>query len=129
MIVVAIIAIIAAIAISSLVGARIVANEGSAIGSLRTLTSVNEQYRARFGTYSSSLSALNALKYIDNVLGSGSKSGYDFVNYSSNGVAWSVQANPTMPGRTGHRYFLMDEAGVIRFSTGGVATSGDPPID
>ena len=129
MIVVAIIAIIAAIAIPSLMGARITANEGSAIASLRTLTSVNEQYRARFGLYSSSLAELGTLNYLDNVLSSGVKSGYDFVNYAGDTTGWSVQANPATPGRTGNRYFFSDESGVIRFETSGVAGATDPPID
>ena len=51
MIVVAIIAIIAAIAIPSLLNARKAGNEASAISSLRTLSTVNEQYRTRFQEY------------------------------------------------------------------------------
>jgi prepilin-type N-terminal cleavage/methylation domain-containing protein len=50
MIVVAIIAIIAAIAIPSLLRARISANEGSAIGSLRTLSTSQAQYQSNVAT-------------------------------------------------------------------------------
>ena len=59
MIVVAIIAIIAAIAIPSLLNARKAGNEASAISSLRTLTTVNEQYRTRFARYSDGLANLS----------------------------------------------------------------------
>ncbi len=47
LIVVAIILIIAAIAIPNLLKARISANESSAVGSLRTLTTANTQYAAQ----------------------------------------------------------------------------------
>ena len=46
LIVVAIILIIAAIAIPNLLKARISANESSAVGSVRTLTTANVQYSA-----------------------------------------------------------------------------------
>lgn len=50
MLVIAVIAIIAAIAIPSLLNARMSANEASAISTMRTLVTVNEQYRTRFGS-------------------------------------------------------------------------------
>ncbi len=68
MIVVSIIAIIAAIAIPSLLAARISGNEASAISSMRTLSTVQEQYRTRFGAYSASLTNLGNAGYIDSVL-------------------------------------------------------------
>lgn len=129
MIVVAIIAIIAAIAIPSLLAARISGNEASAISSLRTLTTVNEQYRTRFGTYSTSLANLTTQGYIDNVLGAGTKSGYTFTNYAGTATTWSVQADPVTPGRTGDRGFFVDESGVIRFATGPGAAVTDSPVD
>ena len=104
MIVVSIIAIIAAIAIPSLLAARISGNEASAISSLRTLSTVQEQYRTRFGAYSASLSDLNTSGYIDNVLGAGTKSGYNFTGMVATGnVAWSVNADPSVAGGTGER--------------------------
>ena len=95
MIVVAIIAIIAAIAIPSLLNARKAGNEASAISSLRTLTTVNEQYRTRFGDYSDSMTSLSAEGYIDSVLGAASKSGYlnmnDLINQD---ILMHIVANP-----------------------------------
>ena len=52
-------------------------HEASVIASIRTLSSVQEQYRSRFQTYGS-LANLSASSYIDSVLGSGNKSGYNF---------------------------------------------------
>ena len=129
MIVVAIIAIIAAIAIPSLLAARISGNEASAISSMRTLATVNEQYRTRFGTYAASLADLQANGYIDNVLGSGTKSGYNFTPYNGAATTWNVQADAVTQGGTGVRGFFTDESGVIRFATGAGAGATDAPID
>lgn len=128
MIVVAIIAIIAAIAIPSLLNARKAGNEASAISSLRTLTTVNEQYRTRFQSYSSSLANLSTERYIDNVLGAGAKSGYTFT-FTGATNTWSCTSSPTTPGTTGDRYFFVDQSGVIRFSSTGTAASTNPAID
>lgn len=128
MIVVAIIAIIAAIAIPSLLNARKAGNEASAISSLRTLTTVNEQYRTRFQSYSSNLANMSTERYIDNVLGAGAKSGYTFT-YAGATNTWSCTANPTTAGTTGDRYFFVDQSGVIRFSSTGTAASTNPAID
>ena len=130
MIVVAIIAIIAAIAIPSLLNARKAGNEASAISSMRTLTTVNEQYRTRFGTYAGALGDLETSGYIDSVLGGGTKSGYDFSTYASaTENTWEVTADPSDPGTTGDRSFFVDQTGVIRGTAGTGATSASPPID
>ncbi len=128
MIVVAIIAIIAAIAIPSLLNARKAGNEASAISSLRTLTTVSEQYRTRFQTYPADLAALSAENYIDQVLASGSKSGYTF-DYTGGTNTWNCNGDPITPATTGDRYFFCDNSGVIRFDAGAPADSGDSPID
>ena len=128
MIVVAIIAIIAAIAIPSLLNARKAGNEASAISSLRTLVTVNEQYRTRFQNYSSSLSNLSLTDYIDGVLGAGAKSGYTFT-YSGDTNTWTGSAVPTVAASTGDRGFFVDESGVIRFEASGAATASSNPID
>ncbi len=128
MIVVAIIAIIAAIAIPSLLNARKAGNEASAISSMRTLTTVNEQYRTRYGRFSSSLANLQATKYIDSVLGQGTKSGYEFT-YAAGTTTWDCEADPTVLGTDGDRYFYVDQTGIIRFSSTATAAATDPPID
>ncbi len=129
MIVVAIIAIIAAIAIPSLLAARISGNEASAVSSLRTLSTVNEQYRTRFGEYAPSLGDLRTQGYIDDVLGAGAKSGYDFIYTQVSTQTYTVTADPQIAGRTGERGFFCDESGVIRFATSGTASVTDAPIE
>jgi len=131
MIVVSIIAIIAAIAIPSLLNARKAGNEASAISSLRTLTTVNEQYRTRYGSatigYSNSLANLQTPGYIDSVLGSGTKSGYVFT-YVGTRTTWTCTATPQTDTTTGDRRFFVDESGVIR-SDPAAATAASPPIE
>ena len=128
MIVVAIIAIIAAIAIPSLLNARKAGNEASAISSLRTLTTVNEQYRTRFQSYAGTLTNLSDENYIDTVLGAGAKSGYTFT-YAGVQNTWTCTGDPTDPATTGDRYFFVDESGVIRFDSQATADVNDNPID
>ena len=128
MIVVAIIALIAAIAIPSLLSSRKAGNEASAISSLRTMMTVNEQYKTRFQTYSDSLATLSASGFIDDVLGAGTKSGYAF-SYAGAVNTWTVTADPQTMGGTGDRGFFLDQTGVIRCLDGGSASSASPPID
>ena len=127
MIVVAIIAIIAAIAIPSLLNARKAGNEASAVSSMRTLTTVQEQYRTRFGNYSNNLANLSATNYIDSVLGAASKSGYSFI-FTGTANTWNCKANP-LSVNDGDRRFWVDQSGVIRFHSSTTASSTDSPID
>src|SRR6266550_2889149 len=79
LIVVAIIGIIAAIAIPNLLASRRAANEGSTQQSLRTMSSAEATYQATAGNGSyGPVSALMAQSLVDSVLGSGTKSGYNF---------------------------------------------------
>ena len=128
MIVVAIIAIIAAIAIPSLLNARKSGNEASAIASLRTLMTVNAQYRTRFSEYGSELDDLHTAGYIDRVLGAGTKSGYTFM-YEGATDTWSASAEPVTMATTGDRSFFVDHTGVIRGVAGADASSVTDPID
>ncbi len=128
MIVIAVIAIIAAIAVPSLLNARMAANEASAISTMRTLVTVNEQYRTRFGSYPGGLTNLWAEGYIDSTVADPYKAGYTFT-YTGAGTTYFCNGDPTNPGTSGTRYFFADHSGVIRFSTTGTATSASPPID
>jgi len=128
MIVVAVIAIVASVAIPGLVNARKAGNEASAISSMRTLTTANNQYRTRFQVFASSLTNLGATGYIDSVLGSGFKSGYTF-SYAGGSDTWTTNADPSSPGYSGDRGFFADESGVIRFVLTGAASATSQPID
>ena len=133
MIVVAIIAIIAAIAIPNLIEARKTGNETAAIGALRTIASVQAQFREgdREGDsqldYASTIAELSLTGLIDNVLGSGTKSGYAFA-LSGATYDWQASATPVSTN-TGARNFMVCTDGVVRFATGGAADCASAAIE
>jgi prepilin-type N-terminal cleavage/methylation domain-containing protein len=133
LIVVAIIGIIAAIAIPNLLASRKAANEGSAVSSMRTISTAQQTYRLSYGggtSYADSLNSLHANGLIiDSVLSSGTKSGYSLtMTTAAPFTTFSVQADPTSPGLTGDRHFFTDETAVIRANASAAAGGGDPPI-
>src|SRR5687767_1766441 len=89
LIAIVIIAILAAISVAGLLAARRSANEASAVSSLRNLHGAQSSYLTSFGDgeYAgdvgsptlAALTALNGRNLVDDVLGSGAKSGYEFV--------------------------------------------------
>src|ERR1700730_11273895 len=63
---------------------------------------------------------------IDNVLGSGTKSGYTFASVGKTGTPttqYDTNASPLTLNVTGVRYFYSNETGVIRGNTGGAASA------
>ena len=145
LIVVAIILIIAAIAIPNLLRSKMAANEASAVGSLRTLNTACVTFSTNYGGFPGSLTALGgegtssaptstAAELIDNVLQTGSKTGYSFgfvpgtTDAAGNVDSYTINADPSSPGVTGLRYFYTDQTGVIRAETAGTASSSDSPI-
>jgi type IV pilus assembly protein PilA len=126
LIVVAIIGIIAAIAIPSLLASRRAANEGSAQSALRTIHSAQVAFQATagFGAYAPDLTALQNQRLIDSVLGSSNKSGYHFEIVDQGGTGalavFGVYAFPlTTSGatQTGTRRFATTHIGVMRGDT------------
>ena len=124
LIVVAIIGILAAIAIPNLLASRRAANEASAQSSLRTIHNCQATYRATNGA--SQYGTLDDLKveYLtDNVLASGTKSGYNFAAIPVSGgiaaqfYATAVPISPSGVGQTGTRRFAIIEDGVLRGDT------------
>jgi type IV pilus assembly protein PilA len=138
LIVVAIIGIIAAIAVPNLLASRRAANEGSAIGSMRSLNTAEAQYFSTTGASTSyaDLTALNTGGLIDSVLSSGTKSGYTFTVAPTAGAAgaaptFTSNADPVSTGLTGTgtRSFCSDQAMVIYGKAGaGCVVGTDTPI-
>lgn len=134
MVVIGVIAILAAISIPVVIEARKSANEGTVVGCLRTLASAQTLFRETdqdqngVFDYASTMADLSNAGLIDNLLGAGVKSGYAFEVIMADQFSWEMTANPVVPGRTGDRHFFVDDSGVIRASTTGVATATDPPI-
>jgi type IV pilus assembly protein PilA len=142
LIVVAIILIIAAIAIPNLMRSKMAANEASAVASTRTLNTASATYASTYGIgFPAATSNLGpaaaatsaAADLIDNVLATGTKSGYAFVLTGAAAVggvvqAYTVTANPSKQDVTGIRYFFSDQSAVIRQAIGGSATAASTPI-
>jgi type IV pilus assembly protein PilA len=152
LIVVAIILVIAAISVPNLLRAHIAANEASAVGSLRTMSSGANSYSSTYGdgfppslavmgskTPASANASCDEAQLIDNILTSGKKSGYIF-NYTmanpntlapkgcSNpgGNSYFIEAHPQAIGQTGQRSFCTDQSGVIRFDPSGTTVTDEP---
>ena len=138
LIVVAIILIIAAIAIPNLLRSRMAANEASAVGSIRTINTSAVTYSSTYPNagYPATLAALGpgaavcagatqaASCLIDNVLASGTKSGYTFTwagDGNTPSVGYTVKGTPVTVGTTGQRQFCSDQSGVIRYDPTGAA--------
>ena len=143
LLVVAIILIIAAIAIPSLLHSKMAANESSAVGSLRSINTACVNYAGEYGIgYPAALSNMApaasptsaAADLLDAVLASGTKSGYVFTYAAgaatSTGIinSYSVTAAPQSHGVSGTRGFYTDKSFVIRADPTGSATSSSTPI-
>ena len=121
LIVVAILGIIMAIAVPKLLASKRAANEGSAVSSMRTIHTCELTYQATTGVGDyADLPTLAVETLTDVVLGSGSKSGYNFViTPSAPGsvpalfYATTVPINTAGATRTGTRRFGITEDGVI----------------
>jgi|HubBroStandDraft_2_1064218.scaffolds.fasta_scaffold427303_1 type IV pilus assembly protein PilA len=137
LIVVAIILIIAAIAIPNLIRSKIAANQASAVASLRTLNTSTVLFNTNYGLYPTALSSLatngaassTAADMIDNVLSTGTKSGYSF-SWSGGGTtgSYAIFASPVTLNSTGTVYYYTDQSLVIRSNPAGAATSGSLAI-
>ena len=147
LIVVAIIGIIAAIAIPSLLRARVSANESATLGDIRTLISSQAAYQsANSGFYDSALSCLTqpstgcipsyptiAPTFLDSQLASlNAKSGYNRTFVGGGPVnptvptasptstpVYRYDATPLVIGQTGVRGFAADSSGRICFTVDG----------
>ena len=157
LIVVAIIGIIAAIAIPSLLRARVSANESATLGDIRTLISAQAAYQsANGGFYDSSLGCLtapsagcipnyptNAPTFLDSQLAAQTaKSGYNrlfaggpapaginaaIVSTSSASI-YRYDATPINGGQTGVRGFAADNSGRICFTNNGDPVAPGAPV-
>ncbi len=143
MIVISIIAIIAAIAIPNLLRSRMSANEASACGAMRTISTAEVAFQtAAFvdsdsdgqGDYGTLAQLGNPdgsgtlPAFVDAVLITGYKQGYAFnVNVTlgtpAQSPAYTSTAIPIAPGKTGYRQYFVDDTGVIRFTSDGTAPS------
>jgi len=149
LIVVAIIGIIAAIAIPSLLRARVSANESATIGDIRTVISGEAAYQSANGGWYDTITCLavngatcipnypaTAPTFLDSSICSlTGKSGYDrsfqagsspaavntAISRAGSLASYAYLASPISNGQTGVRGFGGDSSGVLCFTGGGAA--------
>jgi type IV pilus assembly protein PilA len=139
---------VAAIAIPSLLRARMAANESGAIGDVRTMISAQASYASANGGYYDRLECLAqpqrcvpgssapSQAFIDAPMASTSvRRGYEFALHlgpaapqentspvsPSSVTSFAYVAVPVVAGRTGQRAFCGDETGVVRSAPSGIA--------
>lgn len=125
--VVMIIGIIASIAVPGLRRARQYANSGSAVHSLRTVTTAEYMYERTQKVYAT-LNTLFIETLINSDLGDGYKSGYTFsIQLGATSKTFTCTATPDSDtGPLDH--FFVDETGVIRYNTGAPANATSDPL-
>jgi len=129
MIVMALILIVAAMAIPSIVDSKIHADEASAVASIRAINTAEITYQAMYGGFADSLANLGGAEpcsksaatacLLDQSLAGGVKSGYNFAATGGNpsggeNTSYLVGAAPEVFDRTGKRLFCSTEKNVIR---------------
>ncbi len=144
LIVVTIIGIVASIAIPNMLAARRTANEGSAISSLRSLHGAQAVYQTSTGAGNyagtvgvngdtTGLAALRSAFLVDDVLGTGTKSGYNFVGAttisgSTTSATFFFSANPVSVSsitQSGTRRFCVTQQGFLGAETTSLVTPFD----
>jgi prepilin-type N-terminal cleavage/methylation domain-containing protein len=128
LIVVAIIGIIAAIAIPSLLKARKAANESASVGTLRTLGSAQVLYQGRHNNTPGTMAQLQGESLIDTDLDSGSeRNSYNFTEETPDATAkqWAYTASPTGGWTSGERAFFISEDNTLRYTE--ASSGGTPP--
>ena len=144
LLVVVILLIISALAVPNFMRSRMAACEASAVGSMRSINTAATTYASTYPDqgFPASLTTLGGAMpctptaasacLIDQVLSSGTKSGYTFV-WTSDGqlpsVAYTITATPISLGATGQRMFCSDQSDVIHFDPSGAGcTNGSAPL-
>ena len=125
LIVVAIIGIIAAIAIPSLIRARAAANESSAIGTLRSVGSSEATYMSRNNNITATFASLAGNSYLDEAFKTNNlRNSYNFGNgpsasFGSANSSWAFGAWAVTGALTaGEKSYTISYDYVIRFASG-----------
>ena len=117
MIVLAVVALVAAFAIPSMMRSRMSANETAAVGTLRTLMSAETAYINRHGVFGT-LAQLWAERLIDSSLAQGKKSGYFFGALATGSdYTYCFGAVPVNDGSGGRKKYCVTQRGAIYEAT------------
>jgi len=142
LIVVALIIIIAAITIPSLIESKINADEASAVASIRAISQAEVQYEAAYSGFADTLENLGGADpctkssatacLLDESLAGGVKAGYNFAAVGGNpagggNTTFVIGAAPVAFNKSGKRMFCATEKNVIRVdpNTSGSTTAPD----
>ncbi|MBI5144594.1 MAG: type II secretion system protein [Candidatus Omnitrophica bacterium] len=130
MVVVGLILILLTIAVPNYLRSRLVAIENMAVSNILTIHNACQLYHINNETYPDSLSDLTTPNsnppYLDNVLASGEKQGYQFLYTSVDDNHFTLRAEPASTGLLTARFFYLDEVGVVHARGGSSAGSDDP---
>ncbi len=135
MIVLAIVMTLATLVVSSVLRARHNANEVAAVAACKTIVTACQTFYANTlpHTYPAALSDLispaSNPPYIDSVLASGTKQGYNFTYAFIDAESFTLNADPSVSGKTGTRHFFVNESGVIKANSNGQANAADPAVE
>lgn len=129
LIVVVIIGIISAIAVPNLIAARRSANDASALTAMRVISSGEQTFQSTAGNGSyGTLAELRTANIVDEVVGAGAKSGYDFSIVATapvgiNVAVFDAYGNASIFGNaatsTGNRNYYINETGILYSNTAG----------
>lgn len=128
MIVIAIISIVAAIAIPSLVRSKDSTDEAWAIGYIHLWHIAQEMYRQRYDIYADDDTVLIAEQLISvGLRADGTAHGYQFDFENVSATQWQGFARPLDASR-GLRSFYITEEGVTRYALGADPDDESPPV-
>ncbi|MFC1709897.1 type II secretion system protein [Candidatus Omnitrophota bacterium] len=134
MVVVGVIVVLMVLAMPSMIRSRLNANESSAITVCRQVSNACQFYYSNVSphTYPSGFQELaNANpQYLDDTFDTvrPEKHGYRFTYTREDSENFSIIGEPASEGRTGVRYFYVDEVGVITNKAGEQAGPNDDPV-
>jgi len=132
MIILAIVIVLLTIAMPNFLRSRVIANETAALANCRAINNACQLYHVNQETYPTGLSDLSEPTsnppYIDSALASGRKQGYEFMYKLVDSGHFTLNANPLTSGFLKGKYFYMDETGIIRAKSDGLAGPNDEVV-
>jgi len=133
MVTVSIILVLAVLVVPNILRARINSNEVTTISNLSSLgKSIQQYFMNNDYKYPQNFDALVSPNsnppYIDRDFIDSAKSGYLYTYEYQDDDNFRLLASPKTPGKTGVRYFYLDETGIIRAKEGGPASESDPAV-
>ncbi|MCF7888202.1 MAG: prepilin-type N-terminal cleavage/methylation domain-containing protein [Candidatus Omnitrophica bacterium] len=112
--------------------ARINSNESVAVSNLKSLNSSLQMYYINNDSFPDSLTDLippaSEPAYIDPELTDGVEAGYTFSYTQDSQDSFHIIANPRRAGKTGTRYFYLDDSGDVHYNNESQASSSDPVL-